>query len=305
MPSPIAKRVAVPMNSKSPLNDDVLSRIRPVTHTHASIRMSLYGRPKTGKTRLACTFPKPLLVIGSEDGTASVVGIKGVDFVLLKKCEEVSTVIDGPLAVGRYASAVFDNGTKFRDMRIAEILGLDRLPLQKGWGFATIKQWGECANSIKQLLRPLFELARCGSLNLVFIAQESELSGFGENDDKPDEQKIKSQNVEDMAFIPEIGPAMGKSVRDWINAECDYIGQTLIRNQVVARQVTAIKGQPPSTSYEATGKAEYCLRVNPNGIYQAGFRVPIGREIKQDFVTDPSYDKIVRLIEGKPLTEDK
>ncbi len=31
-----------------------------------------YGPPKTGKTRLACTFPKPMLLIGTEDGTKSV-----------------------------------------------------------------------------------------------------------------------------------------------------------------------------------------------------------------------------------------
>ena len=51
----------------------VMSRIVPVSEiTHETVRMSLYGGPKTGKTRFACTFPKPLLIMGTEEGTASV-----------------------------------------------------------------------------------------------------------------------------------------------------------------------------------------------------------------------------------------
>ena len=281
MPPVPQKQVARPTK---PSDDkvNVVDRIKPVKSRLESIMMSLYGRPKTGKTRLACTFPKPLLIIGSEDGTASVVGLKGVDFVQLRACSELEEVVQGPVRAGKYASVVFDNGTKFRDMRIKEILGLDRIPVQKGWGFAGRDQWVECANSMKQMLRPLLDLGRHYVLNIAIIAQEQNFS----------EEEGRGSDL----ISPNVGPAMGKSVCDWVNAECDYIGQTLIRPKMEPK-TTRVNNQP-KTTYVDTGRKEYCIRVGPHEVFQAGFRVPIGRELKEDFVVDPTYDKIIKLING-------
>lgn len=245
--------------------------------------MSLYGRPKTGKTRLAGTFPKPLLIIGSEDGTASVTGVKGIDFVQLERCEEIGEIIEGPLSSGKYASVALDNGTKFRDMRISEILGLEDVAVQKGWGFAGRDQWIECANSMKEMLRPLLALGRKRQINIVVIAQEQnfteEAGGGGD------------------FLAPNIGPALGKSVCDWLNAECDYIGQTLIRSQEVTK-TTNVAGKEVTTKVK-TGKKEYCLRTAPDEYYQAGFRVGLDVVLKSDFIVNPTYEKIVKVIVGE------
>lgn len=54
------------------------SKLRPVDaqSSQYGIRMVLYGLTKTGKTTLACDFPKPLMLVGTmgtlEDGTRSV-----------------------------------------------------------------------------------------------------------------------------------------------------------------------------------------------------------------------------------------
>lgn len=237
----------------------------------------------TGKTRLACTFPKPLLIIGAEDGTGSVIGTKGVDFVQLNRCEEILEIVNGPLAQGKYASAVLDNGSKFRDMRICEILGLQEVAVQKGWGFAGREQWMECSNSMKELIRPLLNLGRRRQLNVVVIAQEQ---NFG------DESGQSSDLI-----TPTIGPALGKSVCDWLNAECDYIGHALIREQTMTQKVKAAGKEIEQVVN--TGKKEYCLRVAPHEVYQSGFRIPLGKELKQDFVINPTYEKICKLIKGE------
>lgn len=259
----------------------VLDRIAPVSKTVGTVMMSLYGRPKTGKTRLSCTFPKPLLIIGSEDGTASVVGSEKTDFVQLEKCAEIMDIIDGPLSSGKYATVVFDNGTKFRDMRISEILGLDKVIIQKDFGFAGREAWMECSNSMKALLRPLLNLGRQRRLNVVVIAQEQNFSDESSTSD---------------LITPNIGPALGKSVCDWLNAECDYIGQTLIREEVVGKTIK-LNGKETKTLVRS-GKKEYCLRVAPHEIYQAGFRVPLGRQLTTEFIVDPSYEKIMKLVQG-------
>ena len=250
--------------------------------------MSLYGLPKTGKTRLACTFPKPLLIIGSEDGTASVVGTPGVDFVQLENCYELGQLIEGPVSSGKYASVVLDNASKFRDMRIAEILGLKEVAVQKGWGFATRDQWVECSNSMKQMLRPILWLGRQRKLNVVIIAHEQNFTA--------EETGGKSSDL----LRPNIGPALGKSVCDFINAECDFIGQTHIREQT-ATKINTVNGK--EVPYEVkTGKAEYCLRIAPTEFYQAGFRVSPKVKLAVDYLVDPTYAKIMSVINGKPLT---
>jgi hypothetical protein len=254
----------------------------------AGIRISLYGNPKTGKTRFACTFPKPLLLLGAEDGTASVVGMEGVDFLLLESCEDLREVTN-LLRTGQYKTAVLDSGTSLRDMRIKEILRLSEMPVQKGFGFASREQWGEAAMSIKQLLRPTFDCARQGILeNLVIIAQESTYNG---GDEGAASDLIK----------PTVSSALGKSLADWVNQECDCIGQMFTRMQVVTKIHQPIKDGPTVTMTEKTGAIDYCLRIGTDGVYQAGIRVRQGLTLQQSVLTDPSYDRLLRVIKGEKV----
>ncbi len=119
-------------------------------------------------------------------------------------------------------------------------------------------------------------------LNIVCIAQEGNFT---------DEVGAASSEI----INPSVGPAVGKSVCDFINAECSYIGQTLIREQTENRS-TMIKGKPVPMKVK-TGKKEYCLRVGAHEVFQAGFRVQAGVEIQVDFVVNPSYEKIVQIIQ--------
>lgn len=254
-----------------------------------SLIMSLYGLPKTGKTRLACTFPKPVLIIGAEDGTASVIGAKDVYFVRLKRTAEMADIVNGPVLDGKYKTVVVDNGTKLRDMRIAEILGLKvgdatKVIDTKGFGFADRDQWGQCAMSLKALFRPLLDAGRRKKINVVTIAHE---------------QNFQEENRSGEALSPNVGPALGKAVCDWLNAECDYIGQTLIRPKLI-RRIKKIANQDVET-FEDTGKKEYCLRVGPHEVYQIGFRIGLMNNLPEDvdFIVNPTYDKIVQLIEGR------
>jgi hypothetical protein len=249
--------------------------------------MSLYGRPKTGKTRLAATFPKPLLIIGAEDGTASIIGTRDVYFVRLRNCSEFVDLVNGPVKMGKYKTVVIDNGSKMRDMRISEILGLEEVPVQKGYGFATREQWGECSNSLKAIWRPLFDLGKVRALNIIMIAQEQNY-------------KDEDGGAASELLTPNIGPGLGKSCKDWVNAECDYIGQTLVREQSTTRktQIKVNNKMVPKTITTLTGKKEYCLRVGAHEIFEAGFRVPLGRELPDDFIVNPTYDKIISIING-------
>ena len=266
----------------------VLDRIAPIRSTSVGrLKVSLYGNPKTGKTRIACTFPKPLLIIGAEDGTASVAGLKNVDFVQLEQTDELTTLLEHKIRGGDYATVVLDTATKFRDMRTEEIFKVAGItpPEKKPFLYADAvwkSVWVQCAQDMKRFLHPLLDLPRTQEINIVIIAQEQNLYGEANNASE--------------VIRPTISSALGKSVADWLNSECDYIGQTLIRAQTTER-VQEVAGKELRTKV-STGKKEYCLRIGPHETYYTGFRQRIGAPELPEFVVNPTYEKIVKLIQG-------
>lgn len=286
MPPKVERQMARPAARPSTNGAGVLERIAPIKQSNIGrLKMAVYGCPKTGKTRLACTFPKRLLIIGAEDGTASVVGSRDVDFVQLKSTDEFGEVVSEVLT-GRWRTVVVDTATKLRDMRIAEILGLSEAPTQKGFGFAKREQWMQCSQNLKDMLRPLLDAPRVMDLNVVVIAQEQ---NFTSEDGAAQSDLVR----------PSVGSALGKSVCDWLHAECDYVCQTLIREETQAQSMD-VAGEVMVTQVR-TGRKQYCLRVGPHEVYQTGFRLPGGRTIEEEFIVNPSYAKIAALIEGKKV----
>lgn len=274
----------------------ILSRIGPLRATNLGrLRMSLYGEAKTGKTRLAATFPKPLLLIGSEDGVASIAGTKGVDFVQLEVgdvCTDFSRIVEALekgnlLHQGKpYATVVLDTASSLRDLRISEILGWTKVPEQKGFGFASMDQWNQCAQNLKDMMKSLLDLTKQSNVNIVIIAHEQVFTP------SEAEKSRGHENIEVRA-----GSALGKSTCLWLNKEVDYIAQTLIRNQVQISKSTT-DGVEMEVSVP-TGRKEYALRVGPHSYYYTGFRLPNGRVLTEDFIIDPTYEKLAALIAGK------
>jgi hypothetical protein len=235
----------------------------------------VYGRSGTGKTTFACTFPKPLLIIGAEDGTRSVHNVSGVKFVKINDSSEVGIVVRDAAETGRWKTVVLDSASSLQDLILKEILGLDEVPVQKSWGLASRDQYGQCGIQTKEHLRALLSL----SCNVVIIAQEREFNTENESD----------------LLMPFVGSAMTPSVVGWFNPLCDYIVQSFIREQLVEKIVKlggkAIKKQQKS------GSVEYCIRTAPDPVYTTKFRVPKGTELPAAIV-DPDYEKVLELIQG-------
>lgn len=281
-----------------PPGGDILSRITPLPATNLGrMKVSLYGEAKTGKTRLACTFPKPLLLIGGDNnGTASVLGTPGVDFLQLTLgdiCGDFMRVIDavrGGLpsrSKKPYATVVCDTASSIRDIRIAEILQWKAVPEQMGFRYASQEQWGECSQNLKDMLRPMLDLPKWLNVNIVVIAHEATFI--------PSEKLAKGGEHLQI----HVGSALGESTCRWLNKEVDYIAQCLIRDKVdTLTQVNPADGST-ATVQVPTGKKEYALRVGPHSTYYTGFRLPNGRVLTDEFLVNPTYDILAALIAGK------
>lgn len=288
MPVVHKQTATVPRQQAKPLTGKVVDRIRPVVATGLNkLKVAIFGNTKTGKTRLACSFPKPLLVIGTEDGTDSVVGSKGVEFVQIERSEELLELTSGVVASGRWASVVLDNGTKLRDLRVAELWKARGgvIPDKKPFLYADREWkevWTQCSQDMRDLLGPLLDLPRKLDLNVIVIAQEQDFTN---------ENSVPSEVIK-----PVIGSALGRAVCGWLHAECSYLLHTFIREQTVEKKVTL--GAETVTQIQKTGKKEFCLRVGPHEVYWTGFRQHLGAPPLPEVIVDPSYDKILKLIKG-------
>lgn len=255
----------------------VIGRIKPVSLKDDGIKINLYGKSGTGKTTLACSFPKKVLIIGFEDGTKSVHNVKGVEFVLLKESAELAEVIKYVNDHDEYRTVVCDTASGLQDMVLKEILELDELPAQRSWGMAKQQQWGQCALQTKERLRSLLKL----NINVIIVAQERDFNAEG-NDDN--------------LLMPYVASALSPSVVGWLNPACDYICQTFIRNEVKQEKVKV--GTKVKVLQRKTGKVEYCLRTYPDPVYTTKFRIPKG-SVLPEVVVDPDFDKILSIIKGE------
>ncbi len=269
----------------------VLSRIKPIGFdSDEGIKILLYGRSGTGKTTLWATFPGRILAVicsgGSKPGELRSVDTPAyrdkIDQVALSNSGELKEVIQHVKESEAYSTVVLDHTSGLQDMILKEILGLEELPVQKGWGMAAQQQYGQCTGQTKEYLRALLNL----DCHVVLVAQERESKGDegGRSDD---------------LITPSVGAGLMPSLAGWLNPAVDYICQTLIRQkeeETVATIGTGKNAKRVTTRRKVKG-VEYCLRTGPDPVYTTKFRLPKGTELP-DFVIDPSYDKLIELIKG-------
>lgn len=251
--------------------------------------MLAYGQSKTGKTRLFSTFPKPAILIGTEDGTGSIADSKDVDFVKINSSEEFGEVTTW-LRTSKYASAGLDTGGGLQDIILKEVLDLDDVPVQRTYGMGTGKfkdgrqMWGVVGMQFKERVVKFLKLAEDGIMHIMIIAHERNFN---------DEEKQHE------LMTPTVGAALTPSVTNWLNGASEYICQTFKREQTVQTVLKVAGKEVPQT--KKTGKAEYCLRIGQHPIYLTGFRVKRSVGDLPDYIVDPDFDKIQRVINGEKL----
>lgn len=244
----------------------------------------VYGKSGTGKTTFAGTFPGPILWIvcsaGKRPGELRSLDTPEnsdrIQKVVLEKPEEMLELAEYQANEDVYKTIVVDHVTAFQDLVLAQILDLKNIPEQKSWGLASQQQYGQCTLQCKELMRPFLDL----SCNRIFIAQERDFS------------KEESSDL----IMPTVGAAVSPALAGWLNSSCDYLVNTLIRPETIAKKIKV--GKKVKTTYEETGKVEYCLRVAPHQVYMTKFRIPKGKALPEMLV-DPDYDKLYKLIKGK------
>lgn len=263
----------------SPTNhDDIRSKIKKVDEFLPEVKVVFYGRPGTGKTTLASSFPKPCLLvdIAGEKGTDSVRDVKGLKVIRVTEWDELDSIYwylkenpDG------FKSVIFDTVSQAQELAIKDLMAKKKKMVKSGdlgkWGTMQKKDWGVVSSDLKTFILNMRDLP----INLAFIAQDR-VSKEDEDDEGSD------------AYVaPTVGPRLMPSVASILNAGVGVIGYTFIREKtkVIKKGKEEIEVKKP----------EYCLRIGPHSVYVTKVRKP--KAIKyESIIVDPEYQDILELI---------
>ncbi len=264
----------------------LVDRIVPIAEWEGGgIKANFYGRNGTGKTVLACTFPKPLLLIGFEDGTKSVKRVKGVEFARVQANPSNPKVwgineIDklAKRAGNDFVTVVLDTVTSLQDQVLVELLGLSKIPVQSSWGAVSRDQYRQRSERTRECMRLFLDLP----INVVALAQEK------------DHSNKEEAAGEGEVLAPFIASSLGATTCGWLHDACDYICQTFIREQTVTKSITI--GKKERFQKSKTGKSEYCLRTLVHPLYACKLR--IDRSVKvPEVIVDPTFSKFNQIIQ--------
>lgn len=242
-----------------------------------------YGRSSSGKTTLAMSFPRKILLLDVRDrGTDSVsditpkqgVGMKieewddfeMVYYYLKKNPEEYGTV-------------VIDTMSQLQQLCVKKVLEDQKKSTKDAgaWGSMRRQDWGEVASIMKEWIINYRDLTDLG-MEVVFIAQDRVFNTDEDSDSN------------DNALAPEVGPGLSPSIAKTLNAAVNVIGNTFIRQRVITKEVNGKKKE--------IKKTEYCLRIGPNATYITKIRKP-KEVIVPSILVDPTYETIINAIKGE------
>lgn len=259
------------MKKKSSSNKSILSRAKPVHMLAMIVTALIYGRAGTGKTTIAGTFPKPLLLLDiSEKGTDSIADEKGVDVLRIEDWDDFEAVY-WELEAGetKYKTVVVDA------LHAAQALAI--LKSKKGGDAAaqTTKHDFMKASQLLQTWVVNYRDLEEKGINVVFICHDRLSAG----DDGGD--------GEEGVLAPEVGPRLMPSIASLVTGAVKVVGHTFIKETLTKKGL----GKKPER------KVDYCLRIGPHGFYTTKIRSPKSAETP-DFLKNPTYENLVAVMKG-------
>lgn len=258
------------IKKKAAPSKSILSRAKPVAELKLIITALFYGRSGSGKTTVAGTFPKPMLILDiGERGTDSLSSMEGVDVITVNGWGELEEIYWALKDGTHYKTVVIDAVHTMQNQAIQEARELAKkqdkdMTSQRDMGQATglMNQWNYN-----------FRDLRDDGINVVFLAHD----------------RLRETDTDDGvdSISPEVGPNVMPNVGKTLMGAVNIIGYTYIR-EVAEKKVPGKK---------ADTRREYCMLLGANSVYNTKVRSP-KENVTPEFIVDPSYDKLVAVIKG-------
>lgn len=260
-----------------PAESDGELKVRPVSEMYFHRSWVFYGRSGTGKTTVAGSFPKKILLLNINDKGTDSISDLGDDVMVT----DVETWDDFEMAYwwlvknpGIYKTLIIDTVTQLQQVGLEKVLvDADKDPSRAGeWGVMTKREWGQVASLMKMWVTNLRDLP----MEVVFLAQD----------------RLSETETDDPETMldPEIGPRLSPSIAAHLNAEVSVIGNTFIRRKTRIKRVGGKKKE--------VSRTQYCMRLGPNPVYVTKARKPKRFKLPSVLV-DPTYDELIKILKGE------
>ena len=288
----------------------VLASAVPVTTlVEHQIRMTLYGRNRSGKTTMAAMIAqaamkrtgKPSLIISAEPdengGATSISDIGGIIITRVtppnrpiagdkvKGSAKVVAIANELAASNPFAWVFLDTITSLQDLILVECMGLSKMPEVLSWGFVPDGVYQQRAEKLRETVRPLLMLTNC---NVGILAQEKDHNA---SEDRGGKNKL----MHTMQMGSFMAPALGPTNAQWLQDACGYVVQIYedeLMQQISVPQVDPT-GKPaaPIIQKVGTGKRQRHLRLLYHPNFAAGGRWQYDPNMPE-FVTAPTPQEL-------------
>lgn len=266
------------------------------------MKVVIYGNNRVGKTTLGCQFPKPLLLVSFEPGFESVRGTAGVTPITVTSSADAFRLAEELAHDTYYKSVEFDSATSYQDMRLREILKLDTLPAQLGFGDVSSDQYRERAAAVKEGLRPFLALNK----NVIVTAKEKDHN-------PPKEEKVgrngkvqpdmRAKFLRGMSQESYVAPELGGSAVSWLLDACGCVCRMYLA-QVAVEEVREINMGAAGVSRQTVTVGEkvvHRLRTLYHPNFAGGIRSSNPDKVPEYVEGDTPkelYDRLMSVIRG-------
>ncbi len=278
------------------------------------LHMLVYGNNGVGKTRLASTFPKPLLLVSfepqDEGGALTVAATPGVKFIRPGSTERARQLAD-ELAGGdavcdlpdpkyrgkRYQSLVFDSVTSYQQLKLQELMGWDQPAVQLNFGDVPGDVYRERAEVVKQHLRSWVGLP----YHVVFTGKEKDHN-------PPKEERVNEKTgkvqpdmrpkfIRGLQQTSLVSVDLGGSAAGWLLDAVPFFGRLYMELELVPKK-TKVLGEE-RTEMRETGRYVRALLCSYRPPFVARFQSC--RDVP-DVILNPTYERISAAIDGKEIS---
>lgn len=263
------------MARKTPKKDSISDRFIDLMDLETPTIITLYGRAGTGKTTIACTAPKPLLLVdvkdkGTDSGKRPGLERGDIKVLQLEEFDEVYDLYDYLVEnPNEFKSVVLDHMTALQELCHLKVQD------EEGKSHMSQQMFGISASYLREVITLYKGLTDYG-MTPIFLCQDRMESGDGEGEDQ---------------LMPEVGPAMMPSVAKTLCASSRVIGHTY-----QFERVDKLDGAKVRRSIE------FRLRLGPNPYYITKVTRPFGTECPQ-FLVNATYGDIMKVVRGKWISD--
>ena len=223
----------------------------------------LWGKSGSGKTHFIATLPKPLLYIQiGDDGSNTIANVEGIKAIRAQSIERLKQIGEELKKDDTYKSVAVDTFSMITNVWVDTNATAKKKKM-------TMQMWGDLKIETEELIKIFHEVAKSHIVALSCHEANDTIEGM------------------DDEVIPDFGPSTTKGSRIYLQGMANYGIHFTKVNKTVTNPETG----------EEKGVVKYAAHLGPNPYYWTKFQIDDSVKIP-DVMINPSYNKILKIIEG-------